>query len=108
MKGDWNLYFLIARKESDHMDKENIEVKTNSEPLAEQPSENLKEKGSAKKILISIRDFIAKTTNGMAIGLFGTLIIGTIIALFAKIPGAETVGVLANAIKALMGAGIGL
>jgi len=44
----------------------------------------------------------------MAIGLFGTLIIGTIIGLFAKIPNLESIGVIANVIKGLMGAGIGL
>ena len=49
-----------------------------------------------------------KTTNGMAIGLFGTLIIGTIIDLFAKIPGCEVIAVWSGAVKALMGAGIGL
>jgi uncharacterized protein len=54
------------------------------------------------------RDFFAVTTNGMAIGLFGTLIIGTIISLFARIPGCESIGVIANLIKGLMGAGIGL
>ena len=55
-----------------------------------------------------IRSFFMTTTNGMAIGLFGTLIIGTIIDLFAKIPGAEVIGEWSKAIKALMGAGIGL
>lgn len=54
------------------------------------------------------RDFFAATTNGMAIGLFGTLIIGTIISLFARIPGCDSIGVIANLIKGLMGAGIGL
>ena len=49
-----------------------------------------------------------KTTNGMAIGLFGTLIIGTVIALFAKIPGLERIGDWAKIIQGLMGAGIGL
>ena len=48
------------------------------------------------------------TTNGMAIGLFGTLIIGTVIALFAKIPGLERIGDWAKIIQGLMGAGIGL
>lgn len=48
------------------------------------------------------------TTNGMAIGLFGTLIIGTIINLFAQIPGAAFIGVWSKAIQGLMGAGIGL
>ena len=54
------------------------------------------------------RTFLMKTTNGMAIGLFGTLIIGTILDLFGKIPHMEGVLILSGAIKALMGAGIGL
>ena len=55
-----------------------------------------------------IRSFLMKTTNGMAIGLFGTLIIGTIFDLFGKIPHMEGMLVLSSAVKALMGAGIGL
>lgn len=55
-----------------------------------------------------IKTFLMTTTNGMAIGLFGTLIIGTIFDLFAKIPGASVIATWSNAIKALMGAGIGL
>lgn len=58
--------------------------------------------------LRKLRDYIMKTTNGMAIGLFGTLIIGTIIDLFAKIPHMEGITVWSAAIKGLMGAGIGL
>lgn len=54
------------------------------------------------------KTILMKTTNGMAIGLFGTLIIGTVIALFAKIPGLERVGDWAKVIQGLMGAGIGL
>ena len=34
----------------------------------------------------NFKDKMMKTTNGMAIGLFGTLIIGTIFDLFAKSP----------------------
>jgi uncharacterized membrane protein len=59
-------------------------------------------------VFSNLRAFLSSTTNGMAIGLFGTLIIGTIIGLFAKIPGAESVGAIATLIKGLMGAGIGL
>ena len=51
---------------------------------------------------------LMRTTNGMAIGLFGTLIIGTIIDLFGQIPGAEVISTWATVIKSLMGAGIGL
>ena len=63
---------------------------------------------SRKTFFLRCRDFLMKTTNGMAIGLFGTLIIGTIFALFAKIPHMEGIVVLSDALKALMGAGIGL
>ena len=55
-----------------------------------------------------VRVFLMTTTNGMAIGLFGTLIIGTILSVFADIPGLETVSDFAILVKSLMGAGIGL
>jgi len=61
-----------------------------------------------KQKMKMVRDFLAKTTNGMAIGLFGTLIIGTIIGLFGKIPHLESILTFANLVKSLMGAGIGL
>lgn len=61
-----------------------------------------------RKFLKHIQNVLAKTTNGMAIGLFGTLIVGTIIAQFAKIPNFEVINEFANVIKGLMGAGIGL
>ena len=54
------------------------------------------------------RSFVMTTTNGMALGLFGTLIIGTIISVFADIPGLEQIDSFASLIKSLMGAGIGL
>ena len=55
-----------------------------------------------------VKEFLMKTTNGMAIGLFGTLIIGTILSVFADIPGLETIDSFATLVKGLMGAGIGL
>ncbi len=55
-----------------------------------------------------VKRFFMTTTNGMAIGLFGTLIIGVIINLFSKIPGLAVVGNIATIIQGLMGAGIGL
>lgn len=70
-------------------------------------NENVKTNGFKKK-LTSAKNWIMKTTNGMAIGLFGTLIIGTIIDLFAKIPGMEQIGVWSGIVSGLMGAGIGL
>ena len=48
------------------------------------------------------------STNGMAIGLFGTLIFGTILDLFGKIPHLEVISSISTVIKGLMGAGIGL
>ena len=73
------------------------------EVVQEQPKENKFLKG-----LNYIKSVLMKTTNGMAIGLFGTLIIGTVIALFAKIPGLERINDWAKIIQGLMGAGIGL
>lgn len=55
------------------------------------------------------RNYFAKTTNGMAIGLFGTLIIGTILAQIFEIAGNDpSLKSLTDVIKGLMGAGIGL
>ena len=84
------------------MEEQNEKTEPISSPTA------VKGPGPVKRFFISTRDLLVKTTNGMAIGLFGTLIIGTIIGMFAKIPGLSTVGDLANIIKGLMGAGIGL
>ncbi len=61
-----------------------------------------------KKFLKRVQNVLAKTTNGMAIGLFATLIVGTIISQFAKIPNFGVIDEFANVIKGLMGAGIGL
>ena len=55
-----------------------------------------------------VKGFLMTTTNGMAIGLFGTLIIGVIFESFSKIPGLETVKDFALLLQGLMGAGIGL
>lgn len=54
------------------------------------------------------REFAMTTTNGMALGLFGTLIIGTIISVFADVPGLEGIDAFATVVKNVMGAGIGL
>ncbi len=56
----------------------------------------------------SFKSKLMTTTNGMAIGLFGTLIIGTILDLFAQIPGLSSLSSWTSVIKGLMGAGIGL
>ena len=54
------------------------------------------------------KSFFMKTTNGMAIGLFGTLIIGTVLNLFARIPYLDQMATWAKVVQGLMGAGIGL
>lgn len=84
---------------------EENESKTAAAPVEAVPTPT---PSKGKQAFLATKDFLAKTTNGMAIGLFGTLIIGTIIALFAKIPYFGSLNTLATAIKALMGAGIGL
>ena len=61
-----------------------------------------------KKFFVWFKNNLMTTTNGMAIGLFGTLIIGTILDLFAKIPGLEIISSWSTVVKGLMGAGIGL
>ena len=74
--------------------------------------ENVLPGGSAPhpfiRALTKLRNEFMVTSNGMAIGLFGTLIVGTIISLFAQIPGAEVIGEFAKIVQGLMGAGIGL
>ncbi len=56
----------------------------------------------------NLKEKLMTTTNGMAIGLFGTLIIGTILDLFAQIPFLSSLSSWTTVIKGLMGAGIGL
>ena len=84
---------------------ENEELKT-----VENTEQNKEEKKDNKFVsfLKYAKGILMKTTNGMAIGLFGTLIIGTVIALFAKIPGLGHIADWAKIIQGLMGAGIGL
>ncbi len=65
-------------------------------------------KSSVKTFFSRFKDNLMKTTNGMAIGLFGTLIIGTIINVFGRIPHVEALSAWAGYITGLMGAGIGL
>lgn len=85
-----------------------MEVKeTKTEEISESKEEP-KQENKFLSFLKYCKGILMKTTNGMAIGLFGTLIIGTVIALFAKIPGLERIGDFAKIIQGLMGAGIGL
>ncbi len=85
------------------MENEELETVENTEQKKEQKKDN-----KFLSFLKYAKGILMKTTNGMAIGLFGTLIIGTVIALFAKIPGLEQLNSWASIIQGLMGAGIGL
>ena len=85
------------------MEKEELQT----EEITEVKEEPKKEK-KFLSFLKYCKGILMKTTNGMAIGLFGTLIIGTVIALFAKIPGLSHIADWAKIIQGLMGAGIGL
>ena len=76
-------------------------------------SNDNKEKPTFKEKLLKalkyIKNNIMVTSNGMAIGLFGTLIIGTIFDLFAKIPMMGAIASWTAPLKGiLMGAGIGV
>ena len=77
-------------------------------PMEETVTTNIQNTEPKESVWKRIQTFLMKSTNGMALGLFGTLIIGTIIALFAKIPGLQGIGDFATIVKGLMGAGIGL
>ena len=92
-----NIFFLIRKIRGTFMPMEETVI---------QNQENTPKESVWKKI----QTFLMKSTNGMALGLFGTLIIGTIIALFAKIPvpGFDQIAAFATLVKGLMGAGIGL
>lgn len=63
-----------------------------------------------KSIFKRILDFVVCTMNGMAYGLFATLIIGTIINLLSRIPGLEFFSECFDVLKKLtyMGIGIGV
>ncbi|MBR5750634.1 MAG: PTS sugar transporter subunit IIC, partial [Bacilli bacterium] len=76
--------------------------------MEETVTQNIQNTEPKESVWKKIQTFLMKSTNGMALGLFGTLIIGTIIALFAKIPGLQGIADFANIVKGLMGAGIGL
>ena len=88
--------------------EQNIKSEIN-ESNSELETEEVKEEKLGKKIL----NFVIKTMNGMAYGLFSTLIIGTIIGTIAKIFPEKTVirimfDSLATVLKMLTGVGIGL
>ena len=53
-------------------------------------------------------DYLVKTLNGMALGLFSTLIISVIIRQLGNLTGIDELITLANALRSLMGIGIGI
>lgn len=53
-------------------------------------------------------DYLVKTLNGMALGLFSTLIISVIIRQLGNLTGISELIALANALRSLMGIGIGI
>ncbi|MFA6829363.1 MAG: PTS sugar transporter subunit IIC [Bacilli bacterium] len=86
---------------------ETSENQMSPETVNQLPPEN-KKPNKILSFLKKVQNNLAKTTNGMAIGLFGTLIIGTIIGQLAKIHYFSEIAAFATVIKGLMGAGIGL
>jgi uncharacterized membrane protein len=69
--------------------------------------ENVKHK-DFKYYLKKLWEFSITTFNGMALGLFSTLIIGTIIQNIGKLAGFDTFLKLADLLKTLTGVGIGI
>ena len=61
-----------------------------------------------KKALKQFLDYLVKTMNGMALGLFSTLIIGVIIETIGDKLGIAEIVVLAKVLKMLTGIGIGI
>jgi len=61
-----------------------------------------------KNIMKRFLDYIIKTMNGMALGLFSTLIIGTIIETVGTKLGIGEIVVLAKILKMLTGVGVGI
>lgn len=59
-------------------------------------------------ILKKLLDYFVKTLNGMAYGLFSTLIIGTIIGTIGTLVVVPTIVQLANLLKTMTGIGIGI
>lgn len=64
----------------------------------------MKDKNIGKRLL----DYFVKTLNGMALGLFATLIIGVIIAQIATLLDSEGLATLAGILRGFMGIGIGI
>lgn len=61
-----------------------------------------------KKVLNQVLDYFVKTFNGMALGLFSTLIIGVIIGQIGKLIHLNELATLSDILKSFMGIGIGI
>ena len=70
--------------------------------IAQQPSE--KKKGKFAQFM----DYLTKTTGGMAIGMFATLIIGVIVGQIGTLTGVAFISGVGTILKGLMGIGIGI
>ncbi len=70
----------------------------------------IKQNNKFKEVMKKVLNFIVVSMNGMAYGLFATLIIGTIINLLTKIPGFDFMKPLFTTLKSLcyMGIGVGV
>ena len=69
-----------------------------------EPVKEIKKEAIFKKIL----NYLVKTTNGMAHGLFATLIIGVIVTQFGELLGLEFLKSTGTVLKGLMAVGIGV
>jgi len=70
--------------------------------------QEVNKKAKLKIIAKRFLDYLIKTMNGMALGLFSTLIIGTIIQTIGTQTGIEEIEILAKLLKMMTGIGIGI
>ena len=100
---------VVEKKVEVPVEKEIIKEVIKEVPTKEgEKNQEVVDAKKSKKVL----DFFMKTMNGMAFGLFATLIIGTILDTVAKIPLGDGftsfLTTLANVLKLSLGAGIGI
>lgn len=82
------------------------EIQTDQNEIIEADSSKSR-KAAIKKVAKNVLDYLIKTMNGMAFGLFATLIIGVIIEQIGKLIGLTVISDLGVVLKGLMGVGIG-
>src|SRR5574344_410280 len=87
-----------------------IKAETTTETSGENEVEIKEEKPTPKwkKVFKQCIDYLAKTTGGMALGLFATLIVGVIVSQLGTLCGVQLIVNIGNVIKSLMGVGIGI